>query len=307
LKEKGLQVLEDEELERIMTTLRMRYVGGVDTIVGDGFQRLGGIDAILVTTLEYYDPGRPPRFSVISRLVSTGNHPEILWIDSLGLSGLDDPGFLLWGLIGDQNALQNKAFRSLSESLSAYLSGRRLGEDGPRKGESRFRPKDAFRSANLDPGIAYRIAVVPFPNRGERKNAGEILSLHFTQQLMKYNNFRVIEPGVLREKLLAYRIVIGNNLHPNHAATLMDSLDADFLFTGSVSTYEESFGEGAPAVEFNSIIVERRSREVVWHSNSYNSGMEGVYFFEIGRRNTASALASDMTFGVVNSFVGRNR
>lgn len=47
-------------------------------------------------------------------------------------------------------------------------------------------------------------------------------------------------------------------------------------------------------MSFSAQLIEKKSREVVWSSNSYNEGDEGVFFFDLGRVNTASVMVSQM-------------
>ena len=53
-------------------------------------------------------------------------------------------------------------------------------------------------------------------------------------------------------------------------------------------------GDGDPVVDFSLIVIERKRREVGWASKSYNKGTDGVWFFDLGRERTASAMASEM-------------
>ena len=50
-------------------------------------------------------------------------------------------------------------------------------------------------------------------------------------------------------------------------------LDADFVLGGRVLYYQDYDGpEANPRVEFSTVLIERRSRKVVWSSHSYNDG-----------------------------------
>jgi hypothetical protein len=51
---------------------------------------------------------------------------------------------------------------------------------------------------------------------------------------------------------------------------------------------------GAPKVDFSVLLIERKSRKVVYSSFSHNEGDDGVFFFDWGRVNTAHAMASQM-------------
>jgi dihydroxyacetone kinase DhaKLM complex PTS-EIIA-like component DhaM len=47
-------------------------------------------------------------------------------------------------------------------------------------------------------------------------------------------------------------------------------------------------------VDFSGLVIERKSREVVWASKSYNAGDDGVFFFDLGEVKTAHRMASEM-------------
>src|SRR4030067_1701536 len=122
LKKQGVHVLNDEDLEQFMAKHRIRYVGGIDQGIANAFKEEIGIDGVIITSLELYSEMNPPKIALISRLVSTGASPLILWIDSIGLAGDDSPGILGLGLIDDPKALIEKAMKSITDSLLSYLS-----------------------------------------------------------------------------------------------------------------------------------------------------------------------------------------
>ena len=77
------------------------------------------------------------------------------------------------------------------------------------------------------------------------------------------------------------------------------SLGVDLVLSGTVFDYQDAFG--VPKVDFSVKIIEKRSREVVWSSRSYNHGEQGVFFFDFGRVHTAHRLASEMARGTFDA------
>jgi TolB-like protein len=139
------------------------------------------------------------------------------------------------------------------------------------------------------------VAVIPFFNRSERKFAGEILVLHFIRQLKRFENVEVIEPGMVRQELLNMRIIMQDGVSLAHADAIFAALNADLLVSGRVIDYQDYQGVwGKPKVDFSATVIERKSREVVWSSNSYNEGDDRVFFFDRGKVNTAHAMTSQM-------------
>ena len=75
------------------------------------------------------------------------------------------------------------------------------------------------------------------------------------------------------------------------------SLGVDLVLTGTVFGYRD--GIGTPEVDFAVKAFEKESRRVVWSSRSHNDGEEGVFFFGVGRIQTAHRLASEMARAAV--------
>ena len=250
----------------------------------------------------------PPKSALVSRLVSTERHPKILWTDSVGLSGDDSPGILGVGLIEDPAVLTRKAMGLLTVSLEHYLAGKKTADRGvpDRAFAAKFAPKLFYRSPVLDPGHKYTVAVVPFLNKSSRKNAGEIVALQFVKELAANGNFKVIEPGVVREEFLKYRIIMEEGVSLSNADIFFTDLDADLVLTGTVTDYQDYQGFlGTPKVAFSTILLDRKSREVVWSSRSRNEGNEGVYLFDMGKVNTSDVMTGQMARAVVEMMVGK--
>ncbi len=331
LKRAGFNIIDDDILEEFMLKHRIRYTGAIDLRNAAAFQKEIGVEAVLMTSIELYSDTYPPKLSLISRLTSTGSRPEIMWMDSVGLSGDDSPGLLGIGLIEDPEELLLNAVESLSDKLNINLPGaekmsRRAGRikrnqtalivTAPDSGgkpvhdkklidkvpETRaFVPKIFYRSPVLSPDMKYRVAVMPFLNKSERKNAGDIMTLHFTEQLRQIMNYDVIEPGIVRNNLLGFRIIMNEGISFENDGFIFSTLetDADLILSGTVLDYQDNISTlGTPKVDFSVIVIEKKSREVVWSSKSYRTGNEGVIFFDKGQMNVAHSLASGMARGV---------
>jgi len=294
LKDLGFDVLDEDALEKVMARHRIRYVGGIDQAAAQAFKADAGVKGVLVTSLEMYIESPPPKIAIISRLVSTGDKTTILWMDGVGMAGDDSPGILAIGLIEDPKILLDRALGSLSFSLANYVWYNK--EPVPRKGrEKRFEPKIAYRSPEIDAGGKYTIAVVPFFNTATRRNAGEIAVLHFVEELTKLENFNVLELGAVRQRLLNARVILEGGIALQDVDLVANSLEADFVMAGKVTDYQDYEGSGGkPKIDFSMQILERRSRRIVWSSQSHSEGDDGVFFFDRGKINTAHVMMNRM-------------
>ena len=107
--------------------------------------------------------------------------------------------------------------------------------------------------AVLDADAPPRIAIMPFTNDSNRKYAGEIMALHFLNELIKGDHFTVIEPGLIIEKLLDYRMIMYEGISLSDASLIAGELNADLVLSGRVLDYrEQAPGSGRPKVGFPS-------------------------------------------------------
>jgi TolB-like protein len=298
----GIMVLGDEALNLFMARNRMRYTGGVTPDIAQAFKKEVGVDAVLITSIELYDESVPPKLSIFSQLVSTGGNPEILWMDSAGLAGDDNPGLLAIGMIDDPVVLRNKALGMLAKSLMNYFDRGKTTFEGPARS---FPPNTLYRSRaiKLDNRTS-TVIVAPFMNASERTNAGEIVALQFVEQLKKSERLTVIHQGLVRQELLNLRIIMDDGLSLSNVDALFSTIDADFVVTGKVFAFQDYRGvAGTPKVGFTTIVIEKKSRRVVWASDSYRQGNDGVYFFDFGQINNAHAMASNMVGTIIKMMV----
>lgn len=295
-----LQVIDDNLLEKFMARHRIRYTGGVDTKTALALKAELKVDAVVITSLETYREIYPAKVSLTSRLVSTGEKATIEWMESVGVAGDDSPGLLGLGLVHDHSVVRDKALSRLAESLGNWLAVKRKTCSAERA-ERRFRPKGFYSTAPIDPGVNATVAVLPFFNLSTRKHASEITLLHFVRQLACAGNIEVVEPGIIREKMLNMRIIMEDGVSVRDADLIANNLNADYILSGKVFDYQDY---GIPKIDFSAILMERMSKKVVWASKSYSAGDDGVFFFDMGQLNSATVLASKMVQAIVTKMIG---
>ncbi len=306
LRTTGVDVLDEETLQKFMARHRIRYTGGIEKNTAQAFKREENVGGVLITSLELYSEANPPKVSFISRLVSTEETPSILWIDGVGMAGDDSPGFLSLGLIEDPRVLLEKAMGKMFDSLNQYLSAR----DGKAVSRARrtFLPKIFYRSSALDQERKYTVAIVPFINLSRRKYAGEIMVLHLARALKEFDSFNVIEFGTVRQSFLELRIIMDQGISLAQADPIFAMLNADLILSGNVTDYDDyQGGLGKPRVGFSTQIIARKGQEVVWSSEGYNEGDDGVFFFDLGRVNTAHVMATQMAQWIGKMVLGQEK
>ena len=302
LRARGLPLVPDGEAEAFFATHRVRYTGGVEREEASAALHELGATAVVVTTVVDYQTGEVPRLTLVQRAVQTGDEPRLLWIDGTSRAGDDSPGLLDLGLVTDVRALQAEGLVALAASLDASLSG-----SAPLAGacplERRVAPELSFRSSALVAGKRLSMAVLPFVNHTDRRGAGEAAALSFARQLATLDGLEVVEPGLVREDLLSFRLVTEGGVTLDRARLIQELVNADLLLTGTVHTFVEGSGTSAPRVEVTIEVSDRRDSELVWRSDSEGRGDRGVFFFEVGRVATAADVTCRLAQAVAARFL----
>ncbi len=306
LASRGGRVLDNAALEGFMTRHRIRYAAGIDGATAELLRKDTGVDGVAIATVALSSATAPPKLALILRLVSVTGAPTVVWADDVAMAGDDAPGVFGLGLINDYQALVKRALDRLGGSLLAYLDTGQGGV-GPASA-SKFRPKVFRRDLAIQPDRTYSVAVAPFFNLSGRRDAGEILALLFMRHLSGLPQFRVVDAGVTRRQLLDARVIMDGGLSLSDAERLAGLSDADFVLGGRVIRYEDYEGAGGRTrVEFSTTLIDRKTRRVVWSSESYNDGSDGVRFFERGTSRTAHAMATQMVRLTAEMIAGRSR
>jgi TolB-like protein len=317
LDRRGFRIVDDQTLAKVMHRYRIRNTGSLNSRIFAALKEETGAAGVLLTSLEVFYDDQFPRISLLSRLVVGGDRPEIAWMDGVGLAGEGHPGLLARGRIGEIDGLLEIATRCLVDSLAISFfepevpdpsnTRNELNECDSRgdvvysppeaNGKRKFHPRMSFGSPIADLDRRYSMAVIPFLNLSQRKNAGRILELHFVNQLFRNDSLSIVEPGLVREELLEHRVVMaaGPSLENAEVLSNDESLGVDLVLSGVVFDYQDAFG--IPKVDFSVTMIEKESRRVVWSSRSHGTGEDGVLFFDLGMVHTAHQLASEMARG----------
>lgn len=290
----GVEVVSGDILSRFFREHRVRYTAGLDAETARAAREELGVDGVLITTVETYSTSGSPRFAMSMRLLSVDDPPVIRWVDGAWVAGDGSPGILALGILTTMDQVEEKVLAQLVASLEAFLAGKPVPEQCPSTG--RAKPMTSFRSPGAEPGRHYSVAVLPFMNYTNRRSAGDLLALRFVQQLSASGRFTVTEPGVVRDQMLEYRVIMYGGVSLDTARTLLSLLKADVVIAGYVRRYQEGLGDASntPKVTFTVIALERKTERVLWQMTSSHEGMDGVFFYDAGRVETASDLTCRM-------------
>jgi TolB-like protein len=298
LRKRGLDVVSGDIVEEFLARHRIRYTGGVDGETARRARDELDVEGILVGSVDLYQASGTPLFALTTRLVSADGDPAILWMDGASEAGNESPGLFNLGLVGTVQELELRAFERLSGSLASFLAGK-ASPFTVCPSDSRFSPQILSRYPPSRSRERPSVAVLPFVNQTPQSNAGDVISLDIVRTLVAVDWLDVRDPGVVRSELLRHRVVMEGGVSYEAARIALGSMDVDFVVSGYVRSYDEAL----PKVEFTVLALDTWANRIVWQSSSFDTGNEGVFFFDVGRIRTANALACRMVREVVDGMV----
>jgi hypothetical protein len=303
---RGLEVVAGDALEGFFAKYRIRYTAALDS---ETSRRIGeelGVDGMVLTTVELNGDAPGPSFGVTMRLVSADARATLRWTDGAARVYNDSPGLLGLGVATTREELERWVLSRMSSSLAAYLSGR--GPRSPRcASDKRFRPNVPYRSPRLDAGQRYSVTVLPFENRTKSRQAGELVSLNVLRQLHALDHLQVLEPGVVRDILLRYRIITEGGVSLDQARMLLGGLHTDLVVLGTVFEYDTDGPNSSARVAFSTAVMDTHTGELVAGFSSYHDGDERVVLFDRGRIQTQQELTCRMARDVVDAIFAGSR
>ena len=295
----SIEVVEGDAVREYLARHRIRYTAGIDGASARAAREELGVDGLLATSVEQYDLSDPPRLSVAMRVVSAEDQPRIEWVGGAEVTGNDAPGFLGLGIVHGMPDLERVALGRVARTLALFLDGRaaRSTPCSPGLGLGWW-----HRAKTFDTARPLSVVVLPFVNRTSRRGAGEIVAMALARELAAVPRLRVVEPGLVRDELLAFRVVMPEGPSLDDALVLNASLRADLIVFGQVFQFDEA-GLEPPRVSFSAVALDGPKKRVVWRSNSYATGDDRVIAFELGKVRTAAGLACRMAHAMVDGLV----
>jgi TolB-like protein len=304
LARRGFEVVSGAAVDEFLARHRIRYTGAVDPPGARAARDELKVGGVLVTTIERYLPGPPPRVAITMRLVSATDEPAILWIDGIGRTGDESPGLLGLGRIDSVKKLEREILDDLARSLRSTVR-----DDGPRT--NRCETKRIFtphvRRAPSSPRAlsADRRASVSEPDAagvcGRARGAGR------GARPLAIDRFRVLEPGVVRDLALRFRLILEGGVTVQQARTMLGALEVDVVVTGEVFEYVDGGSAGSTKASFSITAMDGRTGKVVWQSISYNRGDDARTVFDFGDVATVQELRCVMIRTVVDGMAKRPR
>lgn len=267
LGELGVVLLDDEALHGILVRERVRFRGGVPRALARMLAGELGASYIVTGAVLFSSGGANPGVGLAARLIEAESG-RILWANHASATGEDFTGPLGLGKVKSP------------DELLARVCDRLLGDFGN-------------VVARTQEEGTWRIAVLPFRNRGAANQAGAIVANLFIAELARNPRFTVLEYGDVRDQAIGLRIRNRGELDYRSMEALSGATGADLLLVGTVEQYADGVEDRTPPeVVLQYRIVDARNKRLLWFDACRATGDDDVVAFDWGRIRSTDTTAS---------------
>jgi|JI7StandDraft_1071085.scaffolds.fasta_scaffold63057_1 hypothetical protein len=242
LERRGASFVPQADLERELRSRRVRYTDSLSVADLRALSDATGADFVLAGTLIDYAPGLEPRVALALRALDTRTGARA-GSSIVTLRGADFEGLLGLGRIDDERELSTLAIERLLSNFDEHALPHAV-DPRPQLRE-RSSPPDGgwgFQSAEFDPRVVQRVAILPLGNRSRDLDAPAVFAELLGQAWYASSGIEVVEPGELRAALVSLRVRSMEFVDSALLAELGRRVGTRWFALGTV----ERFGEETP-------------------------------------------------------------
>lgn len=166
-----------------------------------------------------------------------------------------------------------------------------------------LRPPNTFLQEDFEKYHIKRVAVLPFFNNTNVKDAGEILTRAFLEELFDSEKLDVEFQGNVRKFLVRERIIVRKGVTVDNIKLIGKRLNVDAVIIGWVEQYYGGEGKDAkiPVVSVNARMIHTDSCSVVWIGQNKRTGDDYITVLDFGKIRSVAALARRLVSELVET------
>ncbi|MBI4826003.1 MAG: hypothetical protein HY807_06220 [Nitrospirae bacterium] len=274
MKDRGYSIVGEQELYSNICKDRVRETGTISKALAKKISDNFKVEGILLGSIVSYSIEGKPLLGLIARLIDPSDG-SILWADYFSATGDDFITVLGLGEIKEMDELIQKVVNSLFASFTS---------EAPHK--------DA----------AFRVAVMPFMNDTDYKDAGNIASQMFVVHLFKDSGFMPLEYGEIKKNLVDMRIRVKGNLDYTTITELSKVIDVDGYLLGEVGLYFNGVLQNSPpAASVSARLIGSGNKKILWYGRGQMSGDDDVIIYDWRRLRSVDKVTDKIVTKLVDN------
>ncbi|MEW5807352.1 MAG: hypothetical protein AB1756_08415 [Acidobacteriota bacterium] len=308
LEEKGFQIIDDSSVEEFLRNRRIRYTDSLT--VADAMDLLENLGAkyIMTGTIFSYSNKAIPRIGLSVRLIDSLSC-SVKWCAAFSMTGEDEPGFLNLSKAKTQDELVRRAVKDLFSSLTVrkedhFLIFERRGAGGRNR---ILAPNPHFFRKRGSGARKYNcLAILPFSNLSNERNAARIVYEYFFVNLHAYSRVKIVDPAEVRRILIKGKVRNAYQLDRDALDLIRSELGVQGIIMGTVYAFEEGINGSSgsePEVELSARLIDAVTGEVIWTARHRREGSDSISAYEMGRVRDIGTLTSDTVTSMILTLI----
>ncbi|MFV1951831.1 MAG: GNA1162 family protein [Nitrospinota bacterium] len=154
------------------------------------------------------------------------------------------------------------------------------------------------------------IAVMPFNNLSNKKDADRIVRNIFIAELFKNRSFRVEEFGNIRRFLIQQRVKSINDIDTRKIKILGQRLGVDAIIAGTVEEYSDGMKgdmSSVPVIAISARMIDTDSGKILWMSHQRRTGNDYITIFDFGKIRSIISLTQRVVDEMLETMRGGGR
>jgi len=278
------ELTDSEQLRDVLRRWRIRDARSVQPEMLSRVADELGVEWLFIATLHRCDLEPVPMVTVSGQVMRRGKG-KLVWAGFQSLSGLDEVGLLGRGWVGNLDVLEQMA--------AARLTGSFIRRAEPKRRSPRPASR-LFRREALDIGSAGTIAVLPFEGATGvgATNAG-LMVTDLAYAVLWRRGASLALPGAVDDLLGQAGVGLRGGIDATVRSSLLERLEADLLFTGTVETFDfiQQSADPEPAVALAVRLIETRTGRLLAFGGLEREGWDRQRLFGRGRIHSPERLA----------------
>jgi TolB-like protein len=308
LETRGFKVVSGRPLEEVLYSYRVRHTTMLGRKTAEALATELGVDGVMVGMVSLTLVEKVPQMGISARLLSLPD-AEVLWAQDVSLAGEDFTGPLGLGTVKSLDVLSARAVHRLLASLKPRLERQVVPPSEPPGFLSflgRSETTTLFRDQRVDFYGVESLGVLPFLNASGRPNAGDVITALFVSALHNSGKFRVVEPGIVRDVFLRFRIRSVGTIDRFSLLSLNRNMNAQGYLLGAVYEFVEGKGlvTSPPSVAVSARMVRGEDGKVVWSMEHGRRGDDFNLVLDFDRIYSIIPLARLTVAEMVHTFSG---
>ncbi len=151
-------------------------------------------------------------------------------------------------------------------------------------------------------GSAIQLALLPFENLTEEKDAARGVATMFLVELLRSGRFKLAEPALVAKVMQGSKVRDVGMVGSDTIRAMGSELKVQAVLLGAIVeySYRKQEGKEVPVVGISVRLVSTRTGKIIWVGSQFRDGSDKETIFGFGRETSPARIAQRVVNDLVN-------